>query len=251
MRTTRAWTTILLGSTVAAFAPLGIANVPAEPQGKAIDLLDPAYVAQQICAPVKRKTEFFNPGFQIAAAQAAVQKTGSDQDTVLYDDLGTLTDPVTTRAPEAQHYFDQGLRLTYAFNHGEAARAFRRAQAIDPTCAMCYWGEAFALGPNINYPMQPEAVAPAFAAIAQASALADGASERERALIEALRMRYSADPGADRKALDAAYADAMTEVAESISGRRSGAGAVRRRPDEPAAVGLLGTRQDDAEGQDR
>ena len=242
MRSTRALTAILLGSTVAASAPLGIADVPAERRGTPSSCSIRPMSRSRSAARSSERTELFNPGFQIAAAQAAAAEDRLGLRTgVLYDDLGTLTDPVTTRAPEAQRYFDQGLRLAYAFNHGEAARAFRQAQAIDPTCAMCYWGEAFALGPNINYPMQPEAVAPAFAAIAQAMALKDGASERERALIEALRARYSADPGADRKALDAAYADAMTGVAARVPGRRPGAGAVRRRADEPAALGLLGS----------
>ena len=89
---------------------------------------------------------------------------------------------------------------------------------------MCYWGEAYVLGPNINYPMMPEAVAPAFAAIAQAMALRRGASERERALIGALAARYAADPRADRKALDAAYADAMAD-----GGRRSSRTTTRSR----------------------
>ncbi len=80
---------------------------------------------------------------------------GSDSGPALYDNLGSLSEPVTTRSPDAQRYFDQGLRLAYAFNHGEAVRSFRKAQAIDPTCAMCYWGEAYALGPNINVPMMP------------------------------------------------------------------------------------------------
>jgi hypothetical protein len=107
------------------------------------------------------------------------------------------------------------VRWAYAFNHGEAVRAFRAAQKADPTCAMCYWGEAWALGPNINYPMQPEAVKPAFAAVAQAVALRGSADQKEQALIDALAARYSPDPAADRKALDAAYADAMGKVAAS------------------------------------
>ena len=82
-----------------------------------------------------------------------------------------------------------------------------------PSCAMCYWGEAYVLGPNINYPMVPDAVEPAFAAIAKAQALAASASPKEQALIRALAKRYAPDPAADRKALDVAYADAMTEVA--------------------------------------
>lgn len=106
------------------------------------------------------------------------------------------------------------MKLAFAFNHAEALRAFKQAQATDPTCAMCYWGEAYVLGPNINWPMVPEAVAPAFAAISQATALKGEASPREQALIEAMAQRYAADPAADRADLDRAYADAMTPVAE-------------------------------------
>src|SRR6266545_4998915 len=104
----------------------------------------------------------------------------------LYDNLGNLTYPVTTPNPLAQRYFDQGLRLTYAFNHAEALRAFREAQRQDQNCAMCYWGEAFVLGPNINAPMDETAGNPAVAAITQAEALEPRASAREQALIEAL-----------------------------------------------------------------
>jgi tetratricopeptide (TPR) repeat protein len=131
----------------------------------------------------------------------------------LLENLGTLTYPVATKSRLAQSYFDQGLRLAYAFNHAEARRAFREAQRQDPGCAICYWGEALVLGPNINAPMAPEATRPALAALARAKARAARASARERALIEALVARYSDDPKAERAALDAAYAGAMGRVA--------------------------------------
>ncbi len=132
----------------------------------------------------------------------------------LWRDLGTLSYPVSTRNAAAQRYFDQGLRLSYAFNHAEAIRAFQEAQRLDPNCAMCWWGEALALGPNINAPMAPEANAQALAALERARALAAGAKPHERALIEALAARYSSDPKADRAALNTAYADAMADVAK-------------------------------------
>ncbi len=134
-------------------------------------------------------------------------------DVPLYGDLGTLAFRVTTRSPRAQAYFDQGLRLAFAFNHAEAQRSFQVAQRLDPDCAACFWGEALILGPNINMPMMPEANAPAVAALAKAVALRGRAGAKERALIEALQRRYSADPKAERPALDAAYADAMRDVA--------------------------------------
>ena len=99
---------------------------------------------------------------------AAPAGTFADTDPPLWEGLGGVTYKVTTANEAAQTYFDQGLRLTYAFNHGEAQRAFRKAQKLDPACAMCFWGEALVLGPNINLPMQEDAVAPAFAAAAKA-----------------------------------------------------------------------------------
>jgi len=129
----------------------------------------------------------------------------------LWDNLGTLTYKVTTTSRRAQKYFDQGLRLTYAFNHTEARRAFRMAQRLDPQCALCSWGEALVLGPNINAPMDSAAVKPALAALRKAQEKARYASDRERALIEALGRRYSEN--AERATLDAAYATAMNRVA--------------------------------------
>lgn len=131
----------------------------------------------------------------------------------LYDNLGTLGLEVGTASATAQAYFDQGLRWAFAFNHAEAQRAFQAAQHADPKLAMAHWGEALVLGPNINAPMAPEALAPALAALARAVELAPAAPARDRALIAALRQRYSADPRAKRAALDAAFADAMAAVA--------------------------------------
>jgi len=131
----------------------------------------------------------------------------------LFDNLGRHTWPITTRTPQVQAFFDQGLRLAYGFNHAEARRAFRQAQRLDPSCAMCFWGEAYVLGPNINVPMEPSANAPALAALGRAQALTAHASEKEQALIAALATRYSADPQVERAALDKAWADALGEVA--------------------------------------
>ena len=117
----------------------------------------------------------------------------ADSEPPLWDGLGSVTYKITTANPEAQTYFDQGVRLAYAFNHDEARRAFRKAQKLDPDCAMCFWGEAYVLGPNINLPMAPEAAAPAHAAAQKAKALAGKAAPNERALIEAIALRYAAE----------------------------------------------------------
>ena len=136
-----------------------------------------------------------------------------DQSVPLWEGLGPTHVPVVTADPRAQEYFDQGMVMAWGFNHWEARRAFRAAQKLDPGCAMCFWGEALVLGPNINAPMDPAANAPALAAIKEAIARAALASPREQALIDALSRRYSDDPGAERAALDLAYADAMRDVA--------------------------------------
>ena len=136
----------------------------------------------------------------------------ADTEPPIWAGLGSVTYKITTANERAQAYFDQGLRLAYAFNHGEAQRAFRMAQKLDPDCAMCFWGEALVLGPNINLPMQEDAIAPAFAAAQKAKALAAKAGPREQALIAALALRYSSDPKVARAPFDAAYAAEMAKV---------------------------------------
>jgi tetratricopeptide (TPR) repeat protein len=158
------------------------------------------------------RTEVPNAEMQATAPNEAF----ANIDPPLWDGLGALSYKITTATPAAQSYFDQGLRLAYAFNHAEAQRAFRKAEKLDPHCAMCFWGEALVLGPNINLPMPEEAVALAFAAVQMAQALAASTTPREQMLIAALSTRYADDANADRKALDAAYADAMEKAAEKF-----------------------------------
>lgn len=133
----------------------------------------------------------------------------------LYDDLGAWRRPVTTASPEAQRYFDQGLVLTFAFNHEEARGFYAAAAALDPACAMAQWGIAYVLGPHINNPvMDEEASRDAFAAVARARELAAAGNVTavERDLIDALALRYAWPAPEDRTALDEAYAAAMREV---------------------------------------
>jgi len=132
----------------------------------------------------------------------------------LYTDLGSHHHPITTENPLAQQYFDQGLRLIYAFNHAEAVRAFEEAARLDPGCALCYWGVALGLGPHINGTMDRAHGEKAYAMIQKALALAPKASAKEQAYIHALARRYALPPPAKRAKLDAAYAKAMAAVAE-------------------------------------
>ena len=134
----------------------------------------------------------------------------------LYDNLGTYHRSVSTKSADAQRYFDQGLRLLYAFNHGEAIRAFDQAARLDSTCGMCRWGSAYAYGPHVNAGMDSAAGVAAYAAAQRALAAVQTASPVERALIQAVARRYAAVPAANRAALDSAYATAMADVARQF-----------------------------------
>jgi len=139
--------------------------------------------------------------------------TGAQGAVPLYTGLGSVHHAVAVKSQLAQKYFDQGLRLCYAFNHDEAIRAFREAARLDPSCAMAHWGIAYALGPNVNFPVDPAREKEAFGEVASARKLAAKTTAKERSWIEAMGKRYSDNPNADLHAQDQAYADAMRELA--------------------------------------
>jgi len=126
--------------------------------------------------------------------------------------LGDHKFPVSTNSARAQLFINQGMMLTYGFNHAEANRSFQEAARLDPNCAMAYWGLAYVIGPNINMAMAPESEPKAYALIQKAVALKNNASEKEQAYIAALAKRYSGEAKPDRNALDRAYAEAMREL---------------------------------------
>ncbi|HXM99618.1 MAG TPA: hypothetical protein VN982_14190 [Candidatus Dormibacteraeota bacterium] len=128
--------------------------------------------------------------------------------------LGQHHHAISTKSSEAQRFFDQGLTLVFAFNHEEAARSFRRAAELDPQSAMAYWGIALALGPCINLDVDPPHEKAAHEAVRKAMSLSPGATESERAYIQALAKRYSVEPGVDFRKLDVDYAQAMRELSE-------------------------------------
>src|SRR5882672_10756619 len=154
-------------------------------------------------------------------AVAAKNKTAT-----LMAGLGDWRHPVSTTNAQAQAFFDQGLRLIYAFNHDEAARSFQRAAEIDPKLAMAYWGVAEAVGPNYNDPASKDRFAQAHTAIAKAETLAADASESDKAYIAALAKRFPADPKSDLRAAAEQFRDAMREV-------------VKRFPDDLDAATLF------------
>lgn len=157
--------------------------------------------------------------------ESQMRMPGSEPAVQLLTGFGNLHHAVKTNSPQAQAFFDQGLRLVYAFNHEEAVRSFGRAAELDPQMAMAYWGIAYALGPNINLDVDPERERAAYEAVEKALQLSKSAPENERAYIEALAKRYSIEPKADLRRLAVEYKDAMGDV-------------VRRYPDDLDAATL-------------
>jgi tetratricopeptide (TPR) repeat protein len=199
-------TTVAIGFVLASFAPAAFFS-PA-----ALAMLDPSQRAASLCGSGVVRSALRR---ELLLAAAVAGPVGKASDVMpLYDDLTGPRLTVTTSSEQARRYFNQGLLLTYGFNHAGAVRSFREAQRLDPNCALCWWGEAVALGPNINAAMEKLDRESALAAIDQAKKLKSLASPLEQSLIDAASRRYSRDPKADRAALDAAYADAMLDSAK-------------------------------------
>jgi len=156
------------------------------------------------------------PSFGQDGGHAMKPESSTAGAAILFDNLGTYHRRVTTTDPKAQKYFDQGLRLIWAFNLDEAQRSFEEAAKIDPSCAMARWGIAMSLAPNINVPAMADRARAGYAAAQKAAELAKGCTPVERALIEAVSKRFAETPPENPEgqgALDRAYADAMRDVA--------------------------------------
>ena len=153
----------------------------------------------------------------VSSKQELIDRAGAP----LLSGLGNHSHEITSSEDGVQEYFDQGLILAFAFNHAESVRSFKAAQTLDPGCAMCFWGEALALGPNITVTSNGKAVmtdaqrVSAFAALSKARELMMNSSAEEQAYIMALSSRYDGDVNSDRNALDMAYAVAMEKVVAS------------------------------------
>jgi len=176
---------------------------------------DPLSLNRQICRTADAAGEPSRRGLFIAAARAYAQTApvAAPESPPLME--GVASDALSATVNDAARpYFEQGVGLLDGFNHFEAIRAFGAAQALDPECALCFWAEAYALGPNINDTMDPANNARALETARRAQELSAGASEVERALIEAIQTRYAADAPPDRSGLDAAYSEAMQSVAD-------------------------------------
>ena len=205
-------TDLLRASALALAATTLMGVTPVETySAEQLALLDPSVRMASLCSG-RGGPQSMRARLSLAAA---VVQSAALPNVPLHDDLGKVHFPVTTANPLARRYFDQGLSYAYGFNHAAAIASFRAAQAADPNCALCYWGEAMANGPNINAPMDPATNARAVALASYANWLAAKATPVEQALTGAMLKRYSIDPKADRTALDAAYADAMLAAART------------------------------------
>ena len=152
------------------------------------------------------------------AAEASSMAPAVDQipGATLIPGLGNYHFPISSSSPDVQRWFDQGLMLTYGFNHDAAERSFLRAAAIDPECAMCLWGAALVLGPHVNAGMEPANNAKAWTRLQRARELAPKATPREQAFIEALSARYAEHPADNRRPLDEAYAAATGKLMQAL-----------------------------------
>lgn len=170
--------------------------------------IDPAIAAASVCGA---KGDTRAPFLRLASAVAATtpEPPSLAPHNVRPVKYGAIGYRISTPVADAQAWFDEGYAQFLNFNHDAAVRAFKRAQEADPQCAMCFWGEALALGPNINAPMADEAIGPANAAMRRATALKPKATEKERDLIDALSVRYPKAAVTDRTRYDAMFADAM------------------------------------------
>lgn len=142
----------------------------------------------------------------------ADEKTPDNLQAPLFEGMGDTHFPITTKSKWSQRFFNQGLVLAYGFNHEEAARSFEEAARLDSTCAMCYAGLAYVLGPNYNAGMDSEALPRANEAIKNAQKWAENATPREQMMIEAIAKRYPKEAIEDRSEYDQAYSDALKEV---------------------------------------
>ncbi len=162
------------------------------------------------------KLALFAVVLSLTITAAAQEHTmGATRPVTMMAGLGDLHHPVSTKNASAQEFFDQGLRLIYAFNHDEAARSFQKAAELDPKLAMAYWGIAEAVGPNYNDPASEDRFKRAHEAIQKAVDLSGNASDAERGYIFAMAKRFPADPKADLRKAAEEYRDAMREVVKN------------------------------------
>ena len=190
-------TKLLLGAAAAAFTIAGVSLNVQINDDDAAPFINPLITSQSICGGADKLAE--RRAYFVSAANAYAKKSDAPvaETTIPEGRIGGIGYAVTTANDKTQMLFDRGIAQMWNFNHGEAINLFKAAQAEDPNCAMCYWAEALALGPNINAAMDPAANEPAWAAIDKAMSLKDNASAKEKALINALALSLQRKPAGE------------------------------------------------------
>ena len=197
-----------------AVSSAGIVSAAAEPaiSDATLAALDPTRIARSMCGGAGAGKGPLVDRLQLAQNHTAAAGLAMTS-IALVEHIPPSTLPASGLSGDARQYFDQGVAFAFGFNHVAAIRSFRQAQRLAPDCAMCWWGEAMANGPNINAAMDSEQNRAALAALEKAQALSVDVSDQERALIAAQARRYAPETEDDRSELDAVYADAMLALA--------------------------------------
>lgn len=208
---------LLAGAAILALGGVaGSSLVSPTTQTNTAPFIDPYVLNKSFCGGndplLSRKAAFMRMG----QAMAQTVDGNAPGTAITPETLAAISYDITTSSPEAQAAFNRGLAHTFGFNHAAAIEAFKQGQAADPNCAMCYWGEAFAYGPNINAPMDDASVAPAYAAALKTMGMISNVTRTEQMLVRAMGLRYTPEPVADRARLDAAFADSMEGVARAF-----------------------------------
>lgn len=205
---------IYLGTVAAAIAATTL-GIGFDNRTEKVSFINPIQLIQSICGDNKNKINSRRAYFMsigAAHAQSIALKSNDNYSAQFNPDIHY---EISTRNPEVQKLFDTGLAHMWNFNHAEAIKAFQKAQEVDPDCAMCFWAEGFAYGPNINSPMMEEANMLAFEASRKAVLRRELATEKERLLIDALARRYSSKWSLERTALDTDFAEDMDNAARA------------------------------------
>ncbi|WP_428028428.1 tetratricopeptide repeat protein [Altererythrobacter sp.] len=208
----------LLGITAALLGTTGVGWNAIDRESDTSDelrmaALDPTLAGRKACRGIDAGGLALDARLELAAAMPLMSQASANA-FPLYSGLPTSDIGVTGISGEARRYFDQGVALLFGFNHAAATRSFRKARGFAPECAMCWWGEAYANGLNINSGMSEEQNRLAIFAVKQAQRLSADSSEVEKALISAMAARFPDDLDADRGALEQDYSAKMIAIAE-------------------------------------
>lgn len=184
-----------LTTSAALFGVLSVLGCKTMPEASAVKTIDPAILTGSMCGKP--------------------EGVASDKPMPLIRGLAPIHYVISSSHPDVQSYFDQGISLLYGFEYAAAYQSFKKARTLDPNCAMCNWGMAMALGPNINNGDMADKDAAEARDLVAAALTKPGLRDRDRALLEALAIRYAPNPPKDQGNVYAEkYADALITASQ-------------------------------------